>query len=234
MMRPGFRPSAEAPTTTALFGVRSRLSSAIGRDGGRASGRCRRARPSSAMRRPSSAATIGFTSSSARPRPSGGRNPAHRSARQAEGHRQPGQPLLRHPRAAARPETPGERRVHERPAQGPQRPLRGEAARGHHRPGLRGAQRLQQGLGVEPSHPQDDDRAERGVVTEGGQHLAPGAGAEAHPLDHERRRRHAREGKRRGPRPSRAPPPCAASPGRCGTRPRRRRRSCEGCPGRRS
>ena len=48
-----------------------------------------------------------------------------------------------------------------------------------------GRRASEQGLGVQPSHPQDDDRAESGVVTEGGQHLAPGAGAEAHPLDDE-------------------------------------------------
>ena len=83
MMRPGFRPSAEAPITTALRGTSSRCSSPIGRAGGSGCGRCSRARPSSATRRPSSAATIGFTSSSARPRPPGGAKPAHSLARRA-------------------------------------------------------------------------------------------------------------------------------------------------------
>ena len=234
MMRPGFRPSAEAPTTTALFGVSSRFSSATGRAGGRAFGRCSRARPSSATRRPSSAATIGFTSSSARPRPSGGSNPAHRSASRARATASP---------ASRSSASPAPRLVRSRPVSAActsvprsarSASLAGEAAGGHHRARLLGAQGAEQGLGVEPAHPEDDHRAEGGVVAEGGQHLAPGAGAEAHPLDDEHAVETRRGARRRGPRPARAPPPRAARPARCGTRRRRPRRSCGGGRGRRS
>ncbi len=107
------------------------------------------------------------------------------------------EPLLGKPGAPARAEPPGERGVDEGPAQGPQGPALGEAAGGEHRAGLLGAEGPQQGLGVEPAHAEDDDRAEGGVVAEGGQHLAAGPRPEPDPLHDER----ARE-----PRPGRALP----------------------------
>ena len=234
MIRPGFRPSAEAPTTTALLGVEQPLQ--LGDRARRRQG-LRPVQPREAVEGDEAAVVrrhhrvhLELGEAEAVRRKEAG--PPLRQP--GEGHGQPGQALLRESRAAARAEPAGERRVHERPAQRPQRPLRGEAARRHHRPGLLGAQRLEQRLGVEPSHAQDDDRAEGGVVAEGGQHLAPGAGAEAHPLDDERavETRAGGSGAGRGQHARR--PPRAASPARCGTRPRRRRRSCEGGPGRRS
>ena len=185
MMRPGFRPSAEAPTTTALFGVEQPPQ--LGDRARRRQG-LRPVQPREAVERDEAAVLrrhhrvhLELREAEAVRRKEPG--PPLRQA--GEGHGQRGQPLLREPRAAARPKTAGERCVHERPAQRPQRVARREAAGRHHGARLLGTQGAEEGLGVEAAHPEDHHRAEGGVVAEGGQHLAPGAGAEAHPLDDE-------------------------------------------------
>ena len=65
-----------ARCTTALLRREQMPKRSTGRAGGSGAGRWRRASPSSATRRPSLDATKGLTSSSARPRPPAGVNPA--------------------------------------------------------------------------------------------------------------------------------------------------------------
>ena len=202
MMRPGFRPSAEAPTTTALRGVSSRRSSATGRAGGRASAgaaaRGRRARRGGRRRPPppgSPRARRGRGRPAERTRPTA--PPAARGRTASPASRSSGRPAPRlvrsRPVSAAWTSVPRSARSAR---------LLGEAAGGDHRAGLLGAQGPEQGLGVEPAHPEDDDRAEaRG---RGGRRPAPRARSRrgSGPARRRARRRSAPGARRPGPRPA--------------------------------
>ena len=233
-MRPGFIPSAEAPITTALFGhqeppeLRHRARrQERARDG--AGARARRRPPAVRPRRRRGGSP---PARSARARPAGRSRP---SARRGGPGRGP--PRRAAPRGSRRPGCSGDGRVSASWASVPRnavgRALRGQPRGRDHRAGPVGSQRAQEGLGVEPTHPQDHHRSEGRVVPQRRQELAAEPRLEPHPLDDQRSRdpgRGRRRPRRRQHPPDRGPAPRRPRSGR--PRPRRRR-SCGAGPARR-